>query len=141
MKIKFSVLGEPQGKGRPRFNRLPNGFVSTNTPEQTVLYENLIVTEYRRQCGKARFGDKDCIYMRIIAYYAIPASTSQKKRREMESGLIRPTKKPDVDNLTKVVCDALNKIAYRDDAQVVDAQVSKYYSDQPRIEVIMQNAI
>jgi len=78
--------------------------------------------------------------MRIIAYYAIPASTSQKKRREMESGLLRPIKKPDVDNLAKVVCDALNKIAYRDDAQVVDAQVSKYYSDQPRIEVIMQNA-
>lgn len=141
MKVKFSVLGEPQGKGRPRFNKLPNGHVNTSTPEKTVLYENLIITEYRRQCKNAKFGDKDCIYIRIIAYYGIPANTSKKKRWEMENGLIRPTKKPDVDNLAKVVCDALNNVAYHDDKQIVDAQVSKYYSDQPRIEVILQNAI
>ena len=49
--------------------------------------------------------------------------------------LIRPTRKPDFDNIGKVICDALNGIAYRDDAQIVDALVRKFYSDTPRVIV------
>lgn len=139
MKVKFSVLGEPQGKGRPRFANI-KGKTITRTPQETVIYENLIVTEYRRQVGTAKFDDEDRIYARVIAYYGIPASASKKKRKDMENSLVRPAKKPDADNILKVVCDALNTIAYKDDAQIVDAQVSKYYSNQPRIEVILQTA-
>ena len=29
----------------------------------------------------------------------------------------------------------MNKIAYRDDTQIVDCQVRKFYSDNPRVEV------
>ena len=55
----------------------------------------------------------------------------------MEKGDIRPTKKPDWDNIGKVVSDSLNQIAYRDDAQIVDSQVRKFYSRLPRIEIII----
>lgn len=134
MKIKFTVLGEPQGKGRPRFANV-KGRVITHTPDATVLYENLIATEYRRQVGSAKFPDNEMVDMRIMAYFTIPASASKKKQKQMEDGEIRPTKKPDMDNIIKVVADSLNQIAYRDDAQVVDCQLRKYYSRQPRIEV------
>jgi len=43
--------------------------------------------------------------------------------------------KPDLDNIMKVVCDALNQIAYRDDSQIVSAYLAKMYSDTPRVEV------
>ena len=49
--------------------------------------------------------------------------------------LIRPIRKPDWDNVGKIICDALNGIAYRDDAQIVDALVRKFYSDTPRVIV------
>ena len=139
MKAKFTVLGPPQGKARAKTIRLKSGDSHSYTPEGTVLYENLIVTEYRRQCGK-KFPDSEMLDMRIIAYYAIPASTPKKKQRQMESGDIRPTKTPDWDNIGKVVGDALNGVAYRDDKQIVDAQVRKYYSAQPRIEVTILTA-
>lgn len=58
----------------------------------------------------------------------------------MVSGNIRPTHKPDFDNVTKAVCDALNGIAYSDDSQIVDAMERKFYSEQPRIEVIIRQA-
>ena len=58
----------------------------------------------------------------------------------MEAGLIRPTKRPDVDNVLKIVCDALNKIVYDDDACIVDAQVRKYYSANPRVEISIEEA-
>lgn len=140
MKVKLTVLGEPRGKGRPRTVRLPNGHSHTYTPDATVLYENLIVTEYRRQCGTARFPDHEMLDMRIAAYYSIPASASKKKQRQMEDREIRPIKKPDMDNVLKVVADALNSVAYRDDTQIVDCQIRKFYSRQPRIEVTILTA-
>lgn len=136
MKLTFTVLGEPQGKGRPRFGgKTKAGVPITRTPEQTVLYENLIKTEFRRQCGQQRFPDDAIIDMRIIAYYTIPSSASKKKQELMELGVIRPKKKPDADNIIKIVADSLNEIAYKDDSQIVDCQIRKWYSRQPRIEV------
>ncbi len=141
MKIKFTVLGEPQGKGRPRFGgKTKDGKPITRTPEQTVLYENLVVTEYRRQIGSLKFSDQDNLDLRIVAYYTIPASASKKKQKQMEDGELRPAKKPDMDNIIKIVADSLNSIAYRDDAQIVDCQIRKFYSRQPRIEVTILSA-
>jgi len=138
MKVEFEILGHPQGKGRPKFST-HGGFAKARTPEKTVLYENLVKTEYRIQCGKTRFGDSDALRMKISAYYEIPASASKKKKGEMASNAIRPTKKPDLDNVFKVIADSLNQIAYRDDAQIVDATVNKYFSDVPRVVVVIEN--
>lgn len=57
----------------------------------------------------------------------------------MQQGIIRPTKKPDADNIAKVVLDALNNICYKDDTQVVELIVNKYYSLEPRVEVIIKD--
>ncbi len=48
--------------------------------------------------------------------------------------------KSHADNIIKVVADSLNSVAYRDDAQIVDCQIRKYYSHQPRIEVTILTA-
>lgn len=132
MKVRFEVLGEPKGKGRPRFARATGHAI---TPKDTVAYENLVRMEYVNQCGEARFPDGSMLDMRIMAYYSIPKSASKKKRNLMLEGAIRPTKKPDMDNVVKIVADSLNNIAYHDDTQIVDCQCRKFYSEQPRIEV------
>lgn len=137
MRTEFCIYGEPQGKGRPRFSTVC-GRVKARTPDQTVLYENLVKTEYRSQSGE-RFPDDAMLDVRIFAYYAIPKSTSKKKRKAMLEKKVRPTKKPDFDNIGKVICDSLNGIAYRDDAQIVDSMVRKFYSDTPRVVVSISN--
>lgn len=76
--------------------------------------------------------------MRILAYYGIPKSKSKKIKEQMAKGLLRPTKKPDMDNVVKVIADSLNTIAYRDDTQIVDCQCRKFYSENPRVEVIIK---
>ena len=139
MEVRFTVKGEPQGKGRPKFARVGD-HVKTRTPDQTVIYENLIRTEFQRQCGHKRFPDDAQLDMRVMAYYQVPTSASKKKIKLMLCHEIRPTKKPDWDNIGKVVADSLNQVAYRDDAQVVDAQVRKFYAQQPRIEVVIKMA-
>lgn len=139
-KVRFTVLGEPQGKGRPRFVArynpvTQNSFGQAHTPDKTIAYENLIKVEYGTQTDNFRFPDDAMLDVRILAYYGIPKSASKKKRTAMLERRIRPTKKPDFDNIGKIVCDSLNQVAYHDDAAIVDAQVRKFYSDKPRIEV------
>ena len=139
MKVTFTIPGDPKGKGRPRFSRA-GAYVKTYTPTETAAYENLVRIEYERQC-KHRFPDDAMLDMRIIAYYSIPKSAGKKKRLKMLDNLIRPTKKPDMDNVIKVIADSLNQIAYKDDTQIVDAQVRKFYSDEPRVVVMIQEVI
>lgn len=141
--VRIKVLGEPQGKGRPRFVARYNpatqkSFGQAHTPDKTVVYENLIRTEYSIQTKNFRYPDDAMLDMRILAYYSIPKSASKKKRALMLEGSIRPTKKPDMDNVMKVVADSLNQVAYKDDTQIVDAQCRKFYSEEPRIEVIIR---
>ncbi len=133
MRVSFTVMGEPCGKGRPRFSKPGH----TYTPDKTSRYENLVKLEYESQCG-CRFDDSDQLDMRIYAYYGIPKSDSKKKAAQKLSGIIRPAKKPDMDNVMKIIADSLNGIAYRDDTQIVDSMVRKFYSDVPRVQVIIQ---
>ena len=139
-KVKFVVYGEPQGKGRPRFGArysaaAGRAFVNVRTPEKTVAYENLVRLEYGIQTKGHRFDDNAQLDMRILAFYSIPKSASKKKKGMMASGILRPTKKPDMDNVVKIIADSLNQVAYKDDTQIVDCQCRKYYSEEPRVEV------
>lgn len=141
--VKFIVYGEPKGKQRPKFSaqKSKDGertFAKAYTPKQTVMYENQIKAEYGNQCDNFRFPDDAMLDVRIFAFYGIPKSTSKKRRRMMIEGKIRPVKKPDFDNVAKVVCDSLNNIAYRDDAMIVDGMFRKYYGEQPRVEVTIR---
>lgn len=133
--IQFTVLGEPYGKGRPRFNRFTG---TAHTPEKTESREALVGYEYRRQCGTFRFPDTAMLDMRILAYYSVPKGDSKATRAAKLEGFIRPTKKPDMDNVVKLVADALNQVAYRDDTQIVDCQCRKFYSEQPRTVIIIK---
>ncbi|WP_423739149.1 RusA family crossover junction endodeoxyribonuclease [Clostridium sporogenes] len=55
-------------------------------------------------------------------------------------GIVRPTIKPDVDNIAKVILDSLNGLAYKDDKQIVTCGISKWYGEDPRVEVILEEA-
>jgi Holliday junction resolvase RusA-like endonuclease len=127
--MKLIIPGEPTGKARPRVTK--QGI--TYTPAKTVNYETLVKELYYVAHGSKRLEGE--ITARITAYFSIPKSASKKNRAAMLSGQIRPTKKPDGDNLAKIILDSLNSIAYKDDSQVVELTVSKYYGDSPRVEV------
>lgn len=137
--MMFTIPGEPQGKGRPRVVR--NGaFTRTYTPEKTATYENLIKLEFQRQCSSQYIGDGP-VSMRVICFYGLAGSDSKRKRQAKLDGAIRPTKKPDCDNVGKVVADSLNGIAYKDDAQIVSMTIDKFFAEIPRVEVTIEEAL
>ncbi len=129
--ITFTIHGQPQGKARPRVTR--NG---TYTPQKTKDYQNQIKAEYITQTGNITLDGE--LSATITCYYKIPKSTSKAKRKLIEDGKLRPVVKPDLDNVGKAVLDALNKVAYKDDSAIVELRLRKFYSDDPRVVVILK---
>ena len=79
------------------------------------------------------------IRARIEIYYSVPKSYSKRKIEAIKDGTDYPMKKPDCDNVVKIVLDSLNKIAYDDDKQVVELTVLKRWTfDNERIEFEME---
>lgn len=131
-KIEFVIDGEPEGKGRPRSTKAGHMY----TPKQTKDYEAHVIDCFRRDVPEFVRWEKGIpLRLRLKAYYKIPASTPVRQRAQMLEGIIRPTKKPDYDNIAKIVCDALNGVAWYDDAQITNGGVVKRYSEYPRVEV------
>ena len=114
--FSFFVEGKPQGKARPRFSR-----GHTYTPKTTVEYEKKIASAYN--------GDMLCgaLWLDVTAFFGVPKSYTKKQKEAIKNGDL-PQKKPDADNIAKVVLDALNGVAYEDDKQVVRVTISKVYS-------------
>ena len=131
MKESLTIPGNPMGKQRPRVCKF-----GTYTPKETVNYETLVREMYIiGNYGKQLEGALEMI---VDAHFPIPKVTSKKKREQMSDYGILPTKKPDCDNILKIIADALNGLAYHDDSQIVTAQVTKVYSDYPKVVVTIR---
>lgn len=126
-RVVFTVPGQPFGKQRPRVA----GRIAY-TPRETKAHEQQVIGAYFAQTDKRKFLRPE---IRIKAFYGVPTSASKKRKAAMLAGQIRPQVKPDLDNVAKLVMDALDEIAYEDDKDVVFLSVEKFYSDDPRLEV------
>lgn len=128
------VEGKIQGKARPR---IVQGHAFT--PQHTVVYENWVRFCYQEQCGKFFEGP---VFAVIVVNCKIPQSYSKKRVKAILEGKEVPTKKPDLDNVAKIILDSLNGIAYNDDAQVACLTVSRVYTqEQERVEFSLQDVV
>lgn len=137
--MQFTVEGKPQGKARAQTVRNKyTGKVHSYTPEKTASYEDLIRWSYR-EAGGVYYGDKE-LQVDIQAFYPIPKSFSKVKHKQAVEGIIKPRTKPDLDNVLKVVLDALNGVAFLDDKQIVRMSAKKQYGESPCIKITIQEA-
>lgn len=126
----FVVPGKLHGKGRPRFSRKTG---TVYTPKTTADYEKLVRDMFVAAGGKRTTAP---VAVRVDVFHGVPKSLSKKKRLEMLESDELPMKKPDVDNILKIVLDALNGVAYEDDVQVVQTICTKVgYREEPCIAV------
>lgn len=125
----FEVTGEIVGKARPRMNTYTG---KAYTPTKTKNYEYLVKQSFLLKYPNAEVLEGRAS-VSILALFQVPKSTSKKNSEKMLNKQISPTKKPDIDNIAKTVLDALNKLAYKDDTQVVDLNIAKAYADRERL--------
>ena len=128
--INLVIPGEPTAKARPRFSKW-----GTYNTKKTMDYEKLVKDIY--MLSEQEFLQGEIIAV-IECYFKVPSSVSKVNRLAMLSNITRPVKKPDIDNLAKICLDGLNGLAYKDDSQIVDLRVRKWYSDNPRVIINLQ---
>lgn len=135
MEISFEVKGKVKAKQSVKFGR--NGI--KYTPRDMVEYANLVKLSFINKYPAwniANFADKP-LKAEINVFMPVPKSYSKKKTEQALKNEIRPTVKPDCDNIAKNINDALNGIVYSDDKQIVSLTVNKFYgnSEQVRIKI------
>lgn len=137
-RFELTIEGEPVAKARPKLG-IVAGHAHAFTPKRTRQYDDIVRNIAAREWGSERgILQNVAITMRITVHRGIPASWPKKKQEAARRGELRPMGKPDWDNFGKAVSDGLNGIVYLDDALVVDASVAKWYSERPRVEVVLE---
>ena len=121
----------PQAQARPRATRMGKG-IRLYDPKKTADFKKQL-----RLLAQAEHVEplQDALSVEIWFYRAVQKSISKKEHIRRTTGCVRPTVKPDIDNLCKATLDSFNGILWKDDSQIVDLNLHKYYSDNPRIEV------
>lgn len=131
MIYEFEVPAKIIGKGRPRLNSYTGQvYTPTRTKDYETLVEQYFLLKYPRYTameGRAK--------VTIVAHFEVPKSTSKLQREQMLGNSISPTKKPDIDNIVKIVLDSMNKFAFKDDTQITKIEVEKVYSDEEKLYV------
>lgn len=124
--VSFFVPCEPRGKQRHRTGR-----GRMYTPQKTVDAERAIAWEAKKAFG-SRKPLEGAASLIVGALFAYPKSWSLKQRVKAK------TSKPDIDNVVKLVKDALKGVAWKDDAQVVYLQAGKFYTTQtPGLSIVI----
>jgi len=158
------IPGPPGYKQRPRAGlNSRTKKIMAYTPGQTIAYEQTVRFHFMNWMGSME--DKELkwlplempVCLIVTAFYPMPqavrskwekliksvpvtcAPTSAHEKRAMEI-MLGKTSKPDWDNVGKIISDAINGLAYRDDSQVVQALVTKIYwpGDPRQIGVIIR---
>ena len=134
--LAFTVPIFGRGKGRPKFARR-GSFVKTYTDAETVAYEAQIrAAAVTAMAGRPPLTGPVVLTVRVRR--PAPKSATKKARAMMLADQLRPTSKPDWDNYGKAVSDALNGVAYVDDAQVTDGRAIKVFAEVAGVDIVVK---
>ena len=129
------IYGKPRGKKRVGRAKDWHAY----KPDQDREYEEQVKLAYIAAGGKLIPAGTP-VAIEITAWYAIPKSARGALRERMTRGEVVPVTKPDWDNIGKLLSDALNGVAWHDDAQITQATVHKVYGITPMVRVEIKEA-
>ena len=140
--VTFQVPGKPQGKARAKTVKNKwTGNTQSFTPDGDLLYENYIKSQFLSHANGFYLERGKPVMLRIIARFLPPKSVSKKRQLDMLEGRELPLKKPDIDNIVKVVADALNGAAYHDDTQIAMVIAAKTYSAMEGLDITVEEYV
>jgi Holliday junction resolvase RusA-like endonuclease len=136
-RVTLTIPGEPIGWGRPtpvaRLNAAGEPVVKLVTQKQTRAVKNAVRAAFRRKYPEHRPWTGP-VMLRFTAVFETPASFNKALKADAARGVLYATKKPDKDNIEKLIKDALNGLVYVDDQQVMGGGIKRYGSPA-RVEI------
>lgn len=130
--ITLLIHGEPKGQKRVRHHGQHHW-----THPETKLAAGEVIRKWE-EAGCPRLPDDTALRLEVVLYVVRPGGHWKADGSLSAEGLRNPRphkKKPDVDNAIKLIMDALNKKAYKDDVQIVDAVVERHWAEWPATKI------
>lgn len=136
-RVTLTIPGEPVGWGRPtpvaRLNSLGEPYVMMVTQDQTRRVKAAVLAAFRRKYPSHRPWTGP-VLLRFTAVFETPKSFNKALKAAAARGELYATKKPDKDNIEKLIKDALNGVVFVDDQQVMGGGIKRYGSPA-RVEI------
>jgi Holliday junction resolvase RusA-like endonuclease len=129
--IVLDVDGDARGVGRPRFGRGLYAPATTLDAERARQVAWLRAGQPRLPAGPFTM----TLAVNVKRHASHMLRGGQLSTEGLRHG--EPTRRPDLDNVAKLIGDALNGLVYKDDAQLVGVQARRQWSDEAFVEVRM----
>lgn len=122
--MRLIIPGTPIAKKRPRFvKKTGHAYNDQQTEEGKFLL--MCINEITEKFDCAIRMEFEFIFARPKSHFGTGRNASVLK----QSAPMHHLSVPDVDNLQKFCCDALNNVAYKDDSQIIEKHGKKRYAD------------
>ena len=129
IKIILYIIPEPTPRPRLAFNHFyVKNSSSNNKFAEVLVKENKDIFQLVKT---------ECKF-KVKCFLPTPKYFKKVRTLLAELGIIRPTRRPDWDNLGKTYSDMVQKWIIEDDSLIVDGETHKYYSLKPRVEIIIE---
>lgn len=125
--FQFEIHGPPIPQKQTRFsciNNKPHSWDPSKQDKERIQWQVRPFAPTEPVTGPIRLD--------ITFYLPIPKSASSKMKLAMSNQTVLPVVKPDIDNLAYIVTNALKGLVYKDDNQIVEQRLKKFYSHEPR---------
>ena len=135
--IRFVVPGSVRGQGRPRtriaYGKNGSPFAHIYETEEDRSYKGLIQFHLMKEAKRLGIDlpiehNGRGVSVSVQVMRKVPRSWRRKNRALAEAGEYRPQTRPDLDNVIKIVLDAMNGVAYADDAEVTNITATRSFS-------------
>jgi Holliday junction resolvase RusA-like endonuclease len=135
--LVFTVFGDPKSKNTGKIVT-NNGFHKIVQPRETTIFQNLVRMTFKQK-HMSHVCTNKAVRIDIKAFFKPTKAimNSVKKLQLIQNDDYPYHKKPDKDRLETTVYDALKGVAFRDDTLIIAGDTEKFYSVEPRIEVMI----
>lgn len=140
-RVTITIPGEPRGWGRPtpvaRLRGDGTPFVMMVTQDETRAAKKALLRAFRAKYPDHRPWTGP-VMLRFTAVFQTPATFNNALKEAAARGDLYCVRKPDTDNIAKLIKDALNGVVYADDQQVMGGGVKRYGSPA-RVEISLES--
>lgn len=135
LRLSFNVPMTAVAKARPRVTL--NG---TYTPKKTRDAEKT-VRDYAFAAMHPRKPTEHAVILTARFIFPTPTSWPKAKRKDAFEKRLLHTQRPDLDNLMKLIKDAMIGVVFIDDAQIVSTVAHKNWGGVGRIEIEVSDVV
>jgi Holliday junction resolvase RusA-like endonuclease len=138
MEITLRVLGKPVALSRTSAGQFGGRYLAPSSSKQI----GAVVDAWER-AGEPRFDEDTPLILEVDFYFERPSShfgSGRNADKLLPSAKPEPISRPDLSNLVKLIEDALNENAFKDDSRIVRTVAAKRYGDRSRTEIVLRPA-